>query len=92
MIDDDTGEKWVTAEVITGDAIAVDGADIRKIEPKNIGTATPSACAPQPDPFPGPFGFEDKSVEVLRKEVVWIPSTLLVENPGRDGDGQVPRR
>jgi len=81
VIDDDTGEKWVTAEVITGDAIAVDGADIRKIEPKNIGTAT-LRVRTQPDPFPGPFGFEDKSVEVLRKEVVWIPSTLLVENPG----------
>ncbi len=81
VIDDDTGEQWVTAEVATGDAIAVDGADIRKIEPKKIGTAT-LRVRTQPEPFPGPFGFEDKSVEVLRKNVVWIPATLLVGNPG----------
>jgi hypothetical protein len=81
VIPDDSGEKWVRAEVLTGDAIALDTADNRKLDPKKIGSAT-LRVRTQEAPFPGPFGFEDKTVEVLRKTVVWLPSQLLVKNPG----------
>jgi hypothetical protein len=82
VIDDNTGDTWVNAEITTGEAVSVDGTDVRKLNPEKIGTAT-LRVRTQPDPFPGPFGFEDKQVEVLRKEVVWIPTTLLVQNPGQ---------
>lgn len=81
VIDDNTNSQWVTAEIVSGDAVAIDFVDIRELEARRIGTAT-LRVRTQPGPFPGPFGFEDKTVEVLRKEVVWIPQTLLVENPG----------
>ena len=81
LVGDDTGEKWVRAELVAGDAISIDASDIRKLTPDRIGTAT-LRVRTQEDPFPGPFAYQDKPVEVLRKEVVWIPSTLTVENPG----------
>jgi hypothetical protein len=82
VIDDDTGSQWVTAEVVSGEAIEIDFVDIREIAAKKIGTAT-LRVKTQSEPFPGPFGFEDKTVEVLRKEVAWLPQTLLVDNPGQ---------
>jgi hypothetical protein len=81
VVPDDSGDEWVRAEITEGNAISVDPNEIRKITPEQIGTAT-LRVRTQEEPFPGPFGFEDKPVEVLRKEVVWIPSHLIVENPG----------
>ncbi|MEN8006520.1 MAG: hypothetical protein ABFS42_05860 [Candidatus Krumholzibacteriota bacterium] len=81
VIDDGTGERWVTAETFGGNAVLVNVANVRKLDPEEIGTVT-LRVQTQPEPFPGPMGFEDKPVEVVRKEVVWIPRTLLVENPG----------
>ncbi len=81
VVDDDTGEDWVTAGIIEGDAVHIDPDDVRRIHPRRVGEASLRVVT-RTEPFPGPFGFEDKPVEVLRKEVVWIPSTLLVEDPG----------
>lgn len=81
VVPDDSGDQWVRAEILEGDAFEVDAADTRKLNPRRIGPAT-LRVRTQEEAFPGPFGFEDREMEVLRKEVVWIPSTLLVENPG----------
>jgi hypothetical protein len=81
VVPDDSGDEWVRAEILEGDAFEIDAADIRKLNPVRIGPAT-LRVRTQEEAFPGPFGFEDRPMEVLRKEVVWIPSTLLVENPG----------
>lgn len=83
VIPEDSGEKWVRAELTSGDAIVLEGPDKRELKPQKIGTAS-LRVRTQEDPFPGPFGFEDKTIEVLRKEVRWIPRTLIVENPGED--------
>lgn len=80
-IDDDTGDTWVDGGVIAGEAVSMDPSDNRHIVPEQIGTATIRVHT-QPDPFPGPIGLQDQDVEVLRKNVVWIPETLLLKNPG----------
>lgn len=82
VVDDNTGDKFVRAEVTGGDAISVDATDIRKLKPEKIGTATLRVRTQEI--FEGPFAFEDKPVEVLRKEIVWIPRRLVVRNPGED--------
>lgn len=81
IVPDGSGDDWVRAEIIEGEAVSVDATEIRRIIPERVGMAT-LRVRTQEEPFPGPFGFQDKPVEVLRKEVVWIPSQLIVENPG----------
>jgi hypothetical protein len=82
VVPDGSGEDWVFARILSGDAVSIDGSDRRKIEPEKIGTAT-LRVQTQADPFPGPFGFGDRVVEVLRKSVRWIPTTLFVDHPGQ---------
>jgi len=80
-VDDNTGDTWVDGGVIAGEAVSMDPSDNRHIIPERIGTATIRVHT-QPDPFPGPVGLQDQDVEVVRKVVTWLPSTLLVKNPG----------
>jgi hypothetical protein len=80
-IDDNTGDKWVDGGVIDGEAVSMDPSDNRKIIPEQIGPATIRVHT-QPEPFPGPIGFQDQNLEVVNKKVVWLPATLLVKNPG----------
>jgi len=81
VVPDDSGDKWVDAGIIDGEALEGDATDIRHLTPVQIGHATVHVTT-QPGPFPGPIGIADKDVEVVRKQVVWHPTTLIVENPG----------
>ena len=81
VIADDSGDEWLDAGVIAGDAVSVNPEDIRHIRPERVGTGTVRIVT-QAEKFPGPVGIQEKSFEVVRKKVVWIPSTLLVDEPG----------
>lgn len=81
VIPDDSGDEWLDAGLIAGDAVSVDPEDIRHIRPERVGTGTVRIVT-QAEKFPGPVGILEKTFEVVRKKVVWIPSTLLVDEPG----------
>lgn len=75
-IDDNSGDEWVSAAVIVGEAITV--VD-RSITPTKIGTSTLRVLT-NTLTLPGPQGFGDQIIEVARKAVRWIPATLFVQN------------
>lgn len=78
VVPDGSGEKWVRGVVPDGDSIAIND---REIVPQRIGAST-LRVQTNTDNLPGVRAFGDRTIQVLRKAVVWLPATLFIEETG----------
>lgn len=80
VVPDESGDQWVRGVVRDGDAIAIND---RGIVPERIGAST-LRVQTNTDNLPGVRAFGDRTIQVLRKAVVWLPADLFIEETGND--------